>query len=152
MSVGSHTSFFKQKDVLHAHDVFIHARDFHQMRHSACAVAHTRQLDDNSDCGRNLLAKGPFRKIQVSHQRHGFHARDRITRTVGMNGCERAVMPRVHSLEHVQSLFATNLAYDDPVGPHSQAVNHELALSHCAFALDVGGAAFEADDMALLEL
>src|SRR5438876_12415363 len=61
-------------------------------------------------------------------------------------------MARVHRLEHVEGLGATNLADDDPVGPHAQGVADEVANGDLALALDVLGSALEPENMCLLQL
>ena len=47
-------------------------------------------------------------------------------------------MTRVHRLEHVERLRASDLAHDDAVGAHSQGVAYELANAHLALAFEVG--------------
>ena len=49
-------------------------------------------------------------------------ARQRVARGVRVDGRERAVVAGVHRLEHVERLGAADLADDDPVGPHAQAL------------------------------
>src|SRR5579862_6158656 len=151
-SIGPYSLFFKQENVLHAKDIFIHPGDFRQMRYPSCSVAHSGQLDYDSDGRSHLLANSLFRKIKVCHQRHGFHTGNGITRTVRVNRGERAVMPRVHSLEHVQRLLATDLTYDDPVGSHTQTIDQQLPLFHSTLPFHVRRAALQADDVTLLQL
>ena len=74
------------------------------------------------------------------------------TGVVGVNGCERAIVARVHRGEHVDRLTTTNLAEDDAVGTHSEAVLDELTLGDLALAFEVGRARLEADDVGLLQL
>ena len=59
---------------------------------------------------------------------------------------------RVHRLEHVQGLRATDLADDDPVGAHAQGVADELADADFALAFDVGRPRLERDHVVLLKL
>ena len=61
-------------------------------------------------------------------------------------------MSRVHGLEHVQGLAGAHLADDDAVGPHAQAVAHQVALGDLALLLDVGRPGLQAHDVRLLEL
>ena len=61
-------------------------------------------------------------------------------------------MARVHRLQHIERFFTTALTEDDPVGPHTQRVLHQFALTNFAFALDAGWARFHSADMWLLQL
>ena len=64
----------------------------------------------------------------------------------------RAVVSRVHGLEHVQRLPGTALADHDPVGAHPQGVDQEIARGDLALALQVLGPRLEADQVLLAEL
>jgi len=59
---------------------------------------------------------------------------------------------RVHGLEHIEHLGAAHLPHDDAVGPHAEAVAHEVALGHLALPLDVRGPRLEPHDVLLLQL
>ena len=61
-------------------------------------------------------------------------------------------MAGVHRLQHVKGLLAAHLTHHDAVWTHTQAVNDQLPLAHCAFAFDVGRTCLQPDDMFLLEL
>ena len=50
-----------------------------------------------------------------------------VARAVGVDGGHRAVVPRVHRLQHVEGLAGAHFADDDPVGPHPQGVAHQFA-------------------------
>ena len=69
-----------------------------------------------------------------------------------MDRRERAVVARVHGLEHVERLGAAALADDDAVGPHAQAVPDEVADRDLALALDVRRARLQRDHVLLAEL
>jgi len=77
---------------------------------------------------------------------------DRISRRVGMDGGQRAVVAGVHGLQHVQRFLAADLAHDDPVRPHTEAVDQQLALPNSAISFEVGRARFQTDDVRLLQL
>ena len=62
------------------------------------------------------------------------------------------VVAGVHGLKQVESLGATHLADDDPLGAHTQAVLDQIAHGDLAFALEVGRAGFKAHDVRLLQL
>ena len=58
-------------------------------------------------------------------------------------------MAGVHRLQHVERLFAADLADDDAIGPHTQGVDDQLALAHRALPFDVRRPRFQPDDVAL---
>src|SRR5207247_10732630 len=64
----------------------------------------------------------------------------------------RALMARVHRLEHVERLGAADLADDDAVRPHAEGVPDELADPNLALTLDVRRARLEHDHVFLLKL
>ena len=68
---------------------------------------------------------------------------------VGVDGRQAAVVAGVHGLQHVERLFAADLADDDAVGPHTQGVDHEIALADRALAFDVRRPRLEAHHVAL---
>ena len=84
------------------------------------------------------------------HQR--LEAGQRVTGRVRVDRRQRALVARVHRLEHVQGLGAADLADDDPVGAHAQRVPDELADADLALALDVRRPSLERDHVLLLEL
>ena len=57
-----------------------------------------------------------------------------------MDGTERAIMAGRHRLQHIEDLAAADLANDDPIGPHTQRIAHQLTRRDFAFAFDVGRA------------
>jgi hypothetical protein len=59
---------------------------------------------------------------------------------------------RVHGLQQVECFRSADLADDDPLGPHTQAVLDEIAHRDLALAFEVGRARFKPDHMRLLEL
>ena len=65
---------------------------------------------------------------------------------------QRAVVARVHRLQHVEGLAAAALADDDAVGPHAQRVLDQVALQDLALALDVRRTRLEADPVLVLDL
>ena len=77
---------------------------------------------------------------------------ERVARRVGVDGRQRAVVTGVHGLQHVERFGAAHLADDDAVGPHAQAVAHQVALRDPALALDVRRARLEPHDVRLLQL
>ena len=65
---------------------------------------------------------------------------------------QRAVVARVHRLEHVERLGAADLADDDAVGPHAQRVADQLADRDLTLALDVLRARLQPQHVALVQL
>jgi hypothetical protein len=51
-----------------------------------------------------------------------------------------------------RGLGSADLADDDPLGPHAQAVLDQIAHRYLALAFEIGRTRFEAHDMRLLEL
>ena len=109
-------------------------------------------LNDDVDRRSNLAADGGVGNIQAGHGHHGFQAAQSVARGVGVNRGERAVVARVHGLQHVERFLAADLADDDAVGAHTQRVDHQLPLVDRALAFDVGRARFQPNDVFLVEL
>ena len=86
-----------------------------------------RDVNDQIECRAHLLADRPNRQVVAGHQDHGLRSRERVARRVRVERAQRAVVARVHRLEHVQRLGAADLADDDPVRPHAERVADELA-------------------------
>ena len=55
-------------------------------------------------------------------------------------------------MKHVEGFLAADLADDDAVGAHTQAVDDQLPLTDCALAFDVGRSRLEPRHMRLLQL
>ena len=100
----------------------------------------------------DLLADRADRQVVAGHQHHRLDPGERVARRVRVHRGERAVVARVHRLEHVERLGAADLADDDPVGPHAQRVADELADRDLALALDVLRARLEPQHVPLVEL
>src|SRR6185437_7325198 len=149
---GTQAALLEAEDVLEADDVLRHSGDFGEVRNASRAVTHARDLNDDGDCGGDLLADRFFGKVKVSHHCHGFHAGDGVTWTVGVDGCERTVVAGVHGLQHVERFFGTDLADDDAVGAHAKGVDDKFALFDSAATFDVDWAALESHNVMLLEL
>jgi hypothetical protein len=74
-------------------------------------------------------------------------ARRNFLGAAGVKGGEQAMVAGVGGLQHVQDLWASDLADDDAVGAHAQGVANQLAERDLASALDVRGASLEPDDV-----
>src|ERR1700728_3914362 len=148
----SDSLLFEAKQILHADHLRLHPGDLGDVSQAPRSVGEARDLEDQAHRGRDLLADGLLRQVQVRHHRHRFNASECITRTVGVNCGHRSVVARVHGLEHVESFLAADFADDDPIGTHAQAVDHQLPREDCSLALCVGRTTFEAHHMPLLQL
>ena len=120
--------------------------------HAARAVLEPLDVDDQVERRGDLLADRPHRQVVAGHQHHRLDAGERVARRVGVDRRQRAVVARVHRLEHVERLGAAALADDDPVGAHAQRVPHEVADRDRALALDVRRAGLEPEHVPLVEL
>src|SRR5262245_2429083 len=89
---------------------------------------------------------------EAGHPHHLLEANKGIAWTVGVDGRHGALVARGHRLQHVEGFLAPNLADDDAIGPHSERVLYEFALTDLATPLDARRPGFEPADVRLLEL
>ena len=130
----------------------LHADHLGDVRDPARAVAEARDLHEQVDRRGDLLPDGPHPHVGVGHAHHHLQAAHRVARRVGVDRGQRAVVARVHGLQHVQRLFAAHLAHDDAVRPHTQGVDDQLPDVDGALALQVGRPRFHARHVRLLQL
>src|ERR1700733_5885512 len=142
----------EHEDLLHGHDVGFHAGDFSNGHDPAGSIAETADLDNEVNGRGNLAANGLVGNVQVGHGNHGFQSAQSIARRVGVNRGQRAIVPCVHGLQHVERFLTANLTDDDAVGAHTQSVDDELTLLDDALAFDVGGARLKPHDVFLAHL
>ena len=88
----------------------------------------------------------------AAHRDHRFQTADGFARAVGVQRAHRAVVAGVHRLQQVESFRAADLADDDPLGTHTQAVLDEIAHGDLAFAFEVGRPRLETHHVRLLQL
>ncbi len=88
----------------------------------------------------------------VGHQHHGFQARERVARRVGVDRAHRSLDAGVHGLQHVERFGAAALADDDAVRTHAQSGAQQLPLADAAFFVQIRRTRFELHDVALLQL
>ena len=129
-----------------------HPRDLGERHDPARAVRQTLLLHDDVERPRDGLANGLVAHVRHADADHRLEARQRVTRVVGVHRGERAIVTGVHGGEHVDGLTTTNLAQDDAVGTHPQAVLHQVTLTDLPLAFEVGGPRLEANDVVLLQL
>src|SRR5262245_8540337 len=139
-------------NVLHDDRVLLHAHDFGDARHAADTALQSVRLNQNIQGARHLLTHGFDRQIEARHHDHRFQTRDRVARRIGVQGGQRAVVARVHGLQHVQRFRSAALADDDSLGTHTQGVFHQIRRGDRAFAFDVWRPRFQSHDVLLLEL
>ena len=110
------------------------------------------RLDDHVDGRADHLADRAGGQRIAAHRDHGLDARQALPRRVRVQRAHRAVMARVHGLKEVEGLRSAHLADDDALGPHAQAVAHEVAHGDLALSLEVRRAGLQAHHMRLLQL
>ena len=152
LAVGVLADQVVEEDVLGDDGVAFHAHHLGDVGDAARAVAQARGLDDDVDRGADHLADGSRGKREAAHGDHGFAARQRFARIVGVQRAHRAVMAGVHGLQQVERLGSADFADDDAFGTHTQAVAHQFAHGDLAFAFDVRRAGFQPHHMRLLQL
>jgi len=87
----------------------------------------TTGLHDDVDTVRDISAKRARFRAHLRQPDQDLQPVHRFARIVGVNRCHRPVMARAHRLEHVDRFLAADFAQNNSVGPHSQAVAHEVA-------------------------
>ena len=98
----------------------------------------------------DLIADRTNGEIQAGHADHILQPSQGVAGAVRVYGRHGALVAGVHGLKHVESFAATNLANDDPVRSHAQAISQQIPLRDLALALEVGRARLQADDVRLL--
>ena len=108
-------------------------------------------MHDEVDRRPHLLADGARREFHAGHQHHGFQTRQRVSRTICVDGGQAAIVPRVHGLEHVERFGAANLADDDAIGSHAECIDDQFASGDAASPFDVRRSGLHPHDMFLIE-
>src|SRR5215218_11055349 len=103
------------------------------------------QVDDGADAASDKAADD-IEAGARGGQGHGLEAGRDLLGAAGVQRGHEPVVAGVGGLEHVQDLWAADLADHDAVGTHAQGVADQLAERHLAAAFDVGRARFEPDD------
>ena len=147
-----HSGPLEREDLRHGDDIALHAVDLLHADHAPAAILVPRNLEHDVDRGGHLRPQRPHRDRDSGHRDHRLDAAERVARRVGVDRRQRAVVPGVHGLQHVERLGAAHLAHDDAVRPHAQSVAHQVALRHLALALDVRRPRLEPHDVRLLQL
>ena len=134
--------------------IALHAADLADVVDAAAAVGETLDLDHEVDGLGDDLHDGIGGHVRAcsAHLHEVLQAVEGGAGIVRVRGRERAVMARVHGLEHVESLWSSALADDDAVGALAQRVDDQLLERDLALALVVGGAGLERQDVALRQV
>ena len=151
-SLGVEVLDLELEELLEGDDLPLHPLHLGDLDDTTGTVVEPVELDDELERRRDMAPNCTERQLVAGHQHHRLEAVERVPRRVRMDGRERALVARVHRLEHVERLGAADLADDDPIGPHAQRVPDEVADRDLAFALDVLRAGLEADHVPLGEL
>ena len=61
-------------------------------------------------------------------------------------------MPGVHRLQHIKSFPAPDLPDDDPIRAHAQGIDHQFPDGKLPFTFNICRAAFQSDQVVLLQL
>ncbi len=125
------------KDVLQLGRGPLHADDFRDVLHAANAVLEAPNVDDQVQGGNDLFADGARGEIEPGHQDHRLQPGESVARAVGVDGGHPAVVTGVHRLQHVQGLAAADFSHDDPVRPHPQGVDDQIAGRNQSAAFDI---------------
>src|SRR5450759_3328156 len=152
LAVGCGALLLQDEDVLHRDDVLLHADDLADRSHLAGAVAKAVQLDDEVDAAAHLLADRPHRQVDAGHQHQRLEPCESVARCVGVKRRHRAVVARVHGLQHVERFAAATLTDHDALGAHAKRVDDETLDGDLALAVDVLRPRLEPADMLLVEL
>ncbi|OQB07161.1 MAG: hypothetical protein BWY17_05340 [Deltaproteobacteria bacterium ADurb.Bin207] len=104
----------------------------------------------NARC--NLI---PYRfrwQIHSRHQRQGLETRQRFGGTVGVRRRQRAIMTRIHRLEHVQCLTPAAFPNHNAIGTHTKRIPHQVPYRVLPLAFHVRRTRLQRYHVRLLEL
>src|SRR3954469_16006136 len=152
LAVGVLADHVVEEHVLGDDGVAFHAHHLGNVGDAARTVAQTGGLDDDVDRGADHLAYRARGQREAAHRDHGFAARQRLARVVGVQRSHRTVVTGVHGLQQIERLGSADFADDDAFRAHTQAVAHQFAHRDLAFAFDVGRAGFQPHHVRLLQL
>ena len=85
------------------------------------------------DLGRSRVSR------QAAQGGKGLQTSWHLGHTVGVHRPASALMTRVESHEEVPQFGTSHLSQDDPIGPHAQALPHQVREGDGTFALGIGG-------------
>jgi len=145
-----YASLIEAEQVVKADCIAFHARDLTNRDDLSLPPGETAQVNQDVEGRTDLIADRMNRKVQAGHTDHILKSSQGVAGAVRVYGGHGALVTGVHGLKHVKSFAATNLANDDPVRSHAQAVPQQIPLRDLALALEVGRARLQADDVRLL--
>src|SRR6185312_9920947 len=144
-------NFVNQK-ILQRDRFFFHTEHFGDVRNLARTIAQTRRLHDDVNRPADHLTNSLDRKRITTLHDHRFETAQCFARAVGVQRPHRTVVARIHSLQEVERFRSTNLADDDPLGPHTKTILDKIPHPDLAFAFEVRRTRFETHNMRLLQL
>src|SRR5688572_22830084 len=150
--VGPEAAAFELEELEELHRAVFDTGDFGDAGDAARAVGQARLLHYHVDRRGDLLANRRHRNIHAGHERHDFESAHDVARAVGVRGSQGTVVASVHGLEHVEGFATAAFADDDAIGPHAQAVAHEIADGDHTLAFDIRRPRFERYEMRRVEL
>ncbi len=115
-------------------------------------VTEALQLHDHVDRRGDLLTNRPHRKVVAGHEDQRLESAEGVARVVCVQGGERAVVARVHRLQHVKGLTRPALADHDAVRTHPKRVLDQVANADLTLAFHVRRPGLEREHVILVEL
>src|SRR5215813_10354722 len=135
------------------HDrVALHSGDLADAGDLARPVREAGGMDDTVDRRADLLTHGTRRDRDTRHLQHHLESADAVPGGVRVHGGDGPIVPSVHRLEHIEDLGAADLAHDDAVRPHAEAVPDQVTLGDLTAPLDVRRPRLQPTHVRLLEL
>ncbi|EDT06519.1 hypothetical protein BgramDRAFT_6703 [Paraburkholderia graminis C4D1M] len=137
--------------LLRRDDVVGQARDFGDRQNAAAAVRKPPDLHDEVDRVGDLTAQARLGALEAREARQHFEPVQTLARRACVNGAHRAVVARVHRLEHFEHFAAPHFADDDAVRAHAQRIAQQVADRHDARAVEAARTAFEPHHMWMVQ-
>ena len=135
------------KNILKQDHILLLAGDFGDLHDFPGTVGKPRLLDDDIDRRSDLFPDRIGRKLKSRHHHHILHTGKGITGIVGMAGRQRSVMARVHGLQHIQRFGSAAFPHDDPVGTHTQSIDHQIPNGDPPLPFDVRRPGFQGNQI-----
>ena len=139
------------KDVSHVVFAIDRSEQFADSQDTPNTALESRDVNDEIDAARDIVAYNWDGEIEACHRDHHFHTGQGVAGIIRVNGRERAFVAGIHGLEHVQRLGATDFTDDDSIGSHPEAVANQFALAILAMAFGVGRPGFHAHNVRMIQ-
>ena len=92
------------EEILQNNLIAFHSLHFTDLHNLSAAVFKTALLNDQLDGAGYLPPDNADGQVQPGHEGQSLQARNAVSRRVGMYRRERAVVPGIHCLQHIQRL------------------------------------------------